>query len=264
MKYRRLELLFLALTFSAVLLSIIISYAQKAPLSEILGQALFVPILFVALHYGRQPGFTAATIGAMIYLIARVQELNVLNLSSEDGRFVIGRAVLFGLIGIFGSELATRSKYLMAGLAGEDCLEDRTHLYSQAYLQKLIMRLFAEYRSHARPFSILFITLDWTQPSVAATRDKMIGKAASIMRSHVRLIDEVGYLSDNCFCLVLPEVSAQAAHLIFERLEKAYLNQAALTAAYPKLVCERVLNMPENEAEIRAMLPERDVAKFIA
>ncbi|MDP1809365.1 MAG: diguanylate cyclase [Actinomycetota bacterium] len=245
-------------------MSIIISFTQRAPSSEILGQALFVPILFIALHYGRQLGFMAATSGAMIYLIARVEEINNLNLLTQDGRSVMARAVLFGLIGIFGSELATRSKYLIAGLAGGEHLEDQTHLYSQAYLQKSIARLFSEYHRHARPFSILFVTLDWTQPSETAAREKLIGKVANIMRSHVRLIDEVGYLSDNCFCLVLPETPVQAARLVFERLEKAYLIQATQMAVYPKMICERVLNMPENEAEIKAMLPERDLAKFIA
>jgi len=263
-KYRKLELLFLTLCLFAVLLSIIISFSQKAQFSEILGQALFVPVLFIALHYGRQPGFLAATGGALIYLIARAQELNSLNLSTEDGQYVIARAVLFGLIGIFGSELATRSKYLIARLSGEEQIDGQTHLYSQTYLQKLLTRLFGEYHRYARPFSILFITLDWTKPSEASAREKLIGKVANIIRSHVRLIDEVGYLSDNCFCLVLPETPGQAAQSIYERIEKAYLVQTAQMTVFPRMICERVLSMPGNQAEIKAMLPERDVAKFIA
>src|SRR3989304_359203 len=113
-KYRKLELLFLVLSLSAVLLSIVVSFVQKAQFSEILGQALFVPVLFIALHYGRQPGFLAATGGALIYFIAKAQEFNSLDISTIDGQFIIGRAALFGLIGIFGSELAMRTKYLIA------------------------------------------------------------------------------------------------------------------------------------------------------
>lgn len=262
MKYRKLELIFLVVSLIAVLFSIIVSVLQKAQFSEILGQALFVPVLFIALHYGRQPGFLAATGGALIYLIAKAQEFNSLSLSTVDGQFVIGRAALFGLIGIFGSELAIRTKYLIARLSGTEQIDDQTHLYSQNYLQKLITRAFHEYNRHARPFSILFITLDWPGLLDSATREKAVSQIATFIRSNVRLIDEVGYLSDNCFCMVLPDTTSLAAQLVFMRLEKAYKSDDSqlLTAT----LSERILSMPENEPEIKAMLPDRDIAKFIA
>lgn len=256
MKYRKLELLFLALCFLAVLASIILSLSQKAHYSQILGQALFVPILFIALHYGRQPGFLAATGGALIYLISRSQELGSMNFATADGQFMLVRAVLFGLVGIFGSELATRTKYLIASLGGEGRVDERTHLYSKTYLQRLLSRLLSEYQYYARPFSIIFITLNWGGPIETGTREKSIARAANIIRSNLRLIDEIGFINDNCFCLVLPETPFNAAKSVFARIEDVYAQQPSSPARAPKMICERVLGMPEDETEIKVMLPE--------
>ena len=262
--YRKLELLFLTLSLVAVLSSIIYSFMEKANFSEILGQALFVPVLFIALHYGRQQGFLAASIAALIYLIAKAQDYNTLSLASVDGQFMIARAGLFGLIGIFGSELAMRTKYLIAKLSGYAHIDDQTHLYTQNYLQKLISKLFHGYQRQARPFAVMFITVDWAESTEPNVREKTIPRMANIIRDSVRLIDEVGYLSDRCFCLVLPETHALAAQLVWRRIEEAYIEAKPSPVNVAGLSCERILSMPENEAEIRAMLPVQGYAKFIA
>jgi diguanylate cyclase (GGDEF)-like protein len=221
-----------------------------------------VPILFIALRYGRQTGFLAATGGALIYLIAKSQELNTLDFQTQDGWLILARALLFGLVGIFGSELASRAKYLLANFAGEDQIDKQTHLYTRTYIQDLLTRLLDEYRRYGRPFSILFVTLDWAKPPEAVGRQKFVGKIANIIRSNLRLIDNVGYISDNSFCLILPETPVDSAYNIFKRIEKVYALQTSLPAEPPSMVCQRVLGMPENEAEIRAILPRSAAESF--
>lgn len=263
MKYRKLELLFLSIGTLAVLSSILVSIAQGSSVAEILGQALFVPILFAALQYGRQQGFLTAAASAVIYLVAKVQENNGLSVETFAGQFIIGRAFLFGVVGIFGSELAVRTKYILAGLAGQSKIDDITHLYNQSYTQKLIIRLFYEYNRFGRPFSVLFVTVDWPRPVEGREREKEVAKLAGLMRSNVRLIDEIGFLGDHRFCLVLPDTDAAGANLLFERLHDLHTAQAVKTSASPTF-SKRILSAPEDEAEIRSILPQEELSRVTA
>jgi GGDEF domain-containing protein len=261
MKYRKLELLFLAIGLVGIFISILISLVNKAQISELLGQALFVPVLFLALHYGRQYSYVGAVIAALIYLIANAQDFNGLNLSSEAGQLVIMRAGLFGLIGILGGELAVRAKYVLAKMTSEGLVDDKTNVFSQSYIEGLIARMLHEYDRYKRPFSVLFIGLDWSEPLSQADKERLIPRMANIFRGNVRLVDEVGYWGGR-FCLVLPHTGGEAARAIFERLEKIWMHSGH--SRIPLKLNQSILSVPEHEAEMKELASRMIESKITA
>jgi GGDEF domain-containing protein len=253
MKYRKLEMVFLAIGLIGIFISILISLVNKAQPSELLGQALFVPVLFLALHYGRQYSYVGAVVAALIYLIANAQDFNGLNLSSQTGQLVIMRAGLFGLIGIMGGELAVRAKYVLARMTSEGLIDDKTNVFSQNYIEALIARMLHEYDRYKRPFSVLFIDLDWSEPLSQAEKERLVPRMANIFRGNVRLVDEVGYWNER-FCLVLPYTGGDAAKTIFERLEKIWRHSGH--SRIPVTLSASVLSVPEDETEIKKLSSE--------
>ncbi|HEB12965.1 MAG TPA: diguanylate cyclase [Actinobacteria bacterium] len=263
MNYRKFEAMALAGTLVAVLVSMVISITKESDVSVILGQALFIPVLFFSLHYGRKIGFLVATTSSLIYLIARVQEVNEFSLSSLDGQLIISRAALFGFVGILSSELAARFKYFSARFSEEGNLDHTTNLFSQDYLQTLIARLFHEYDRHNRTFSIIFFTIDWRPAVDTSIKKHRFSKLAKVIRDNVRLVDEVGYVNDDCFCIVLPDTHLSAATLVCKRLE-SFLRRKQAPDTESLRISKKILCASDNSAEVKAMLPAEVVAKLSA
>ncbi len=262
MNYRKLEAKLITLGLVVIFGSMLIGLKRGTGTSEILGQALFVPVLFFSLHYGRQAGFLAATIAAVAYMIARVQELQTLNISSLDAQQMILRLALFGFVGIFASELASRSKYLKAKFANTGGFDEETKLFTQDYLQKRILKLFYEHDRYDRPFSMLFITVTEDHALVKNVKGS-VSKFASLLRDNVRLVDEVGYVSSDCFCVLLPDTNKAGAELVFKRLDDVFLAKIGKSLSSTKLH-SRIYCSIEDEAEIKQMLPSEAIARSIA
>lgn len=263
MKYRKLELLLMSVGLVGILISMMSSLINGSERVEILGQALFVPVLFFALHYGRQLGYLAAVGAALVFLIAKTQELGQLDVMTLADRLILMQAASFGLVGIIGGELATRIKYVVARIADEEYVDEQTHVFSSRYMRKLIAKLLSSYERHDRVFSVLFIDMAWQEPILEKKRTNQVNRVARVLRDNVRLIDEVGYLDDGRFCLVLPETDIDGVKVVRERLRKAY----SLAGQYSRFSAEwkmTVLTLPENEPEIKHLAARDEQAKVIA
>lgn len=260
MKHHKSELLLLTIGLIAILLSLIFSSIQKAPLSEILGRALYVPVLFAALHYGRQSGILAAAGSALIHLLSKWAEFGDFSLAVTDRQFV-SRVILFGLIGIFGGKLAVKTKYLIGRLSDNGLVDRQTNLYNREYFQELVRRSVYIYHRSGRLFSILFITIDWPMGVDPPIQKNVITQLADIIRRSTRLIDEVGCINNNSFYLALPDTSALEAESLRIRLEKTCQHKTSNLSRTGAVLSHRILSMPQNEKEIIAMLPPASASR---
>ncbi len=263
MRYRKLELLLLSVGLVGILVSISIALLNGARIAELLGQALFVPVLFFALHYGRRAGYSAALAAALLFLIIKTRALGEIDLAALDGRLAVLQAAAFGLVGIFGGELAIRIKYVVAQITDDGLIDTRTKLFSHEYIERLIVKLWARYNRFERGFTILFIELRWPEPPTDIARSKQIYRIADVLRSGVRLIDEVGYLRDGRFCLILPDTSADGASSVYARLEKTY----SKSKQYYRLTAEwhaEILSLPEDEQLIAKLIPPSERVRVTA
>ncbi len=255
MRYRKLELLLLSVGLVGVLVSIITALLGGAGIRELIGQALFVPVLFSALHYGRRYGYVAAIIAALVLLMVRTQAFGSLSFSSAEGRQALLQAAGFGVVGIIGGELATRIKYVVAHIADEGFIDSGTGLFSQDYVERMINRLWAGYSRSNNAFSLLFINLSWADAVDDIGQRKQRGRIADILRANVRLVDEVGSLKDGRFCLILPDTTAEGAKTVQGRLAKAYSKSrqhSRLTADWR----DELLSLPQDEERIKELVPD--------
>lgn len=254
MRYRKLELLLMSVGLVGIAISILVSLLNGARPSELIGQALFMPVLVLALHYGRHYGYASAIIAAMILLMLKTREMGPLDLGAAGTRLVLLQAVAFGLVGILAGELAARIKYVVAKIADEEFVHDETKVFSQHYIVKLIAKLLSGYERNGRPFTIIVLDINWQSPTTAAAKSKQLARIANVLRSHVRLVDEVAHLDDGRFCLVLPDTPPSGAQTVHERLRKAYAGSRRLFHFSAEWT-ERILSMPDDENEIRALAP---------
>ncbi len=253
MRYRKLELLLLSIGLLGILISILTALINGARVGELLGQALFVPVLFFALHYGRRAGYAAAVGSALLYLMINTRALGEIDLSVGDGRLVMLQALAFGIVGIIGGELAMRIKYVVAHVTDEGLIDTHTKVFSHEYIERLVEKLWAGYDRQGKGFSVLFIELRWAEEPTDNARSKQISRIADVLRSTVRLVDEVGYLRDGRFCLILPDTSAGGAAVVYSRVRKTYSKMkqyARLTAD----LHEEILSLPDDELLIKEIL----------
>lgn len=263
MRYRKLELLLVSVGLVGILISILISLLNGAGISEILGQALFVPVLMLALHYGKHYGYISAVIAALILLIVKTNELGPLGLASIDTRLVILQAAAFGFVGLLAGELAARIKYVVAKIADDTFVDEKTKVFSQSYVEKLIGKLLSGYRRHGRSFTIIFINIHWSKPTAEDAKQKELSRIANIMRSNVRLVDEVAHLDDGRFCLVLPDTPKSSAQIVLKRLKKGY-SASRHYLRFSAEWTEHILGLPGDEDEIEALVPQADSVKVTA
>ena len=263
MRYRKLELLLLSVGLVGILVSIITALLNGARIAELLGQALFVPVLFFALHYGRRAGYTTAVAAALLFLIIKTQALGDIDLTALDGRLAVLQAAAFGIVGIIGGEVAMRIKYVVAQITDESLIDTRTMLFSHEYMERLIGKLWAGYNRGGPGFAILFVEPRWPELPTVIARARQISRIANVLRDGVRLVDEVGYLRDGRFCLVLPDTSADDASFVYDRLKKTYSKSKQyfrLTAEWH----EEILDLPDDEQQIAELVPPNERVRVTA
>ncbi len=244
-----------------VLISILITLLDGAAITEIMGQALFVPVLFFALHYGRSYGYIAASCAALIFLIAKSLDFDKPAFDQLTREIIVAQAALFGLVGIIGGELASRLKYIIVKFADDELIDRQTQLFSEQYVQKLVVRLLAGFERYERPFSLVFITLK--NESDSSSHARHTNRLAGIIRSNVRIMDEVGCLDDGRFCLILPDTNGKGAKLVLKRLTGAYGKVPRLSNAAVDFSGD-ILTMPEDIAQIEKIAGGDQKSKITA
>ncbi len=203
MRYRKLERLLLSVGLLGVLVSMVVAVINGAPLFNFLGQLLFVPAFFFTLHYGRRYGYIATALSALVLLVVRTLTDGAIDLSTPEGREALVLISAFGVAGIIGGELAARIKYATASLADEGFIDPDTGIFSAAYIDRVINKCWSTYRRDKKPFSVLFIDVVWPDSIKTAAKEKLQARIANVIRTNVRLVDDVGCIeadaSASCF-----------------------------------------------------------------
>lgn len=224
MNYRKFELLLTSLGFGVIFATIIASFYQQGDHVEILGQALFGPVLFAALHYGRRAGFVAAMLASIVFIIAKSYGQTQISFAPQ---IILARTAIFGLVGIVGGEIATRMKYVLLKFEDSALIDRLTNLYSRTFTIKVLERNIQNYQRHFRSFSVAFIEVRHWKFDVFAwpLKKRMILHATAAIRENVRIIDEVGHWGDGKFCIVMPDTVLMDAKIALSRICNLVLKQ---------------------------------------
>ncbi len=254
MKYSRFETLILALGGAVIVGSMFVPGSALLP-REVFAQFLIVVVLFAAAHWGRNGGFVAAVAATMVYVIIRIPLMNEQGLTSPVVGMIVTRTVTYGVVGIVGGEVCGRIKYFLARIQGSSLVDDSTQVYNSVFCGQALRSGISEFRRYNTPLSIVLLNLS---PTLFADlrpgrQRNLLRTAASHMRNDVRLVDDVGYLGDGEFMLILPHTPQEGANVAADRVKN---NVRDLLGAKDTSVTTRVLSLPE-DAEAMCDLSRR-------
>ncbi|MDI6891639.1 MAG: diguanylate cyclase [Actinomycetota bacterium] len=256
MKYSKFEGLVLIFGIGAVLGTIAASLAGRADVVEIIAQFLLIPVIVGATHYGRIGGTVTALVATMVYIPMRL-----LIITGAEPHFLtqlVGlRALVYLLLGISGGEICFRIKYFLTGLEDRSYIDDVTLLYNPPYLAKLFKNYAQQFERYKNPFSVLIIEMD--DRVLQALRKnhykKRMREIGAIIRSDVRLVDEVGRLGEDEFGLILPNTETPGASIAGKRLEKEVHRYLQKYGDFPiDAVKITVLGYPEDKEDLEKLM----------
>lgn len=220
MTYRRFELMSLGVGGLAIGVTVLISAMNDADLVEIAAQSLLFAVLLGAIHWGRAGGLLTALGATLAYVIMRTPAVMASGMTQDLLRLILLRVVAYGLVGILGGELCSRTKYLLARLREDGSFDAESRVFNQRLVCRLITTALGSYQRYGTPFSILIIEL---APGLAGGPVHSHGKSlprviADHIRNDIRLVDDVGRLEDGRFLVLLPSTPRGGAEIACVRI----------------------------------------------
>lgn len=256
MKYASFERLVLVLGGASVLAIIAFTYGSKLFLYEVVAQVLLFGVLFSAVHWGRRGGFIASLAASIAYIAIRIPLLPAeTGPTTETVAVILTRVLAYGLVGIVGGELATRMKYVLAGLETSSSIDPWSGIYNQSAFARLLENAQARFERYREPFSVVLINLasDADDSPRQSKQRALVRSAASAIRNDIRLVDEAGRLDDGQFVVLLPHTLRTGGVVVTERLESGV---RATLGARATAVSTRCLCPAEDSSALSELLTQ--------
>ena len=254
MKYATFERLVLALGAASVFATIALTWGSDLVVQEVVGQLMLLGVLFAAVHWGRRGGFIAAIVASIAYIAMRIPLLPVETGPSTDTIVtILTRVLSYGLVGIVGGELATRMKYVLAGLEGSSNIDPASGIYNQRAFARLLEGAIARFERYGETFSIVLVDVDNsdTDTERPSRQRAQVRSLAGTIRNDIRLVDEAGRLADGAFAVLLPHTPKSGGEVVTERLAAAARSSLGARAGS---VSARCLSSSEDAQALKDLL----------
>lgn len=263
MKYSRFETLMISLGAVVILGSLLLGPSVNQPgfWQEAVGQVLIIVVLGAAVHWGRDGGSVAAFAATLAYVITRIPLLSEQGLTKNIFAMIATRVLIYTIVGILGGEIFGRVKYIIAQLEGSSILDDLTQVYNRRYCGQTLKNGLGQFQRYQVPFSVAVISL---APGLVAdlrpSRQRtLLRSTATHIRNDIRLVDDVGYLGDGRFLVILPQTSGSGAEVASDRIRRTVRD---LFGAKDESVTATPLALPGDAAAIcdlaRSLDPETE------
>jgi GGDEF domain-containing protein len=255
MNYVRFERLVIGAGTVTVIGSVLITLSANgwSGWSTLLSQVLLLPVLIVAVHFGRQAGLVAAVVASAMFIVLEIPALSApQGIPSRDLEMIAFAILAFGLVGIVGGDICGRVKYFFGGNGKFATIDEWSHVYNQYKASELIGSALARFSRYGEPFSVVVIAL--APQLFAGLRPKgqrtLIRSIANHIRGDVRMIDEVARLDDGRFLVVLPHTTGEGGLTVAERLADGVRNTLQAT---DEGVTAQCLSASEDELELASL-----------
>lgn len=263
MKYSRFETLMISLGAVVIFGSLLLGPSVNQPgfWQEAVGQVLIIVVLGAAVHWGRDGGSVAAFAATLAYVITRIPLLSEQGLTKNIFAMIATRVLIYTIVGILGGEIFGRVKYIIAQLEGSSILDDLTQVYNRRYCGQTLKNGLGQFQRYQVPFSVAVISL---APGLVAdlrpSRQRtLLRSTATHIRNDIRLVDDVGYLGDSRFLVILPQTSGSGAEVASDRIRRTVRD---LFGAKDESVTATPLALPGDAAAIcdlaRSLDPETE------
>ncbi len=250
LKYSRFELLMISLGIIVIVGSVVLGPGSAVVAwQEVIAQLLIVAVLAAALHWGRDGGSVAAFAAILVYVVMRIPLLSEVGPTQNLIVMIATRALTYALVGIIGGEFFGRIKYIFARIDGNSMLDEHTQVYNRVYCAQALKSGLGQFQRYQTPFSIGVVSLS---PGLLAdlrpSRQRLLLRSvASTIRNDIRLVDDVGYLGDGRFLVILPQTPKSGADVATDRIRGSVRD---LIGARDESVTATPLGCPGDSAAI--------------
>ena len=255
MNYVRFERLVIGAGAATVIGGVLISLSANgwSGWPNLVSQLLLLPVLVVAVHFGRQTGLVAAVVASAVFIGLEIPALSAPEGTPPGDLAMIALAILaFGLVGIVGGDICGRVKYFF-GRSGESAtIDEWSHVYNQRRASELIESARARFARYGEPFCVVVIAP--ASSLFAGLRPKrqrdLVRSVANQIRGDLRMVDEVARLDDGRFLVVLPHAVREGASKVGERLADGVRNTLGAT---DEGVTAQCLSAADDELELGSL-----------
>ncbi len=237
---------------SATLVALVMPKTAEG-LKEVIGQLLFFLLLIGAVYDGWRGGVLTAILASTIY--AAIQFPTILSLKIEPVLpLIFVRAAIYLITGPLGGGIMSNVKKLMIEASHNEFVDTETKIFNKLYFAKLAQVELARFERYNTVASIVKINLEPQSLSLYLETPRSPGmiEVAKTIVNHVRLVDEVGRLSDEVFGVILPFTADDGAKIVAKRL-------ATVTSdllGYEDSVSFEVISLPKDKDKMEAMVSE--------
>jgi hypothetical protein len=255
MNYIRFERLVIGAGAVTVVGSILISLSSNgwSGWPSLISQLMLLPVLVVAVHFGRKPGLVAAVVASAIFIVLEIPSLSAPGgVPAPDLAMIAYTISAFGLVGIVGGDICGRVKYFFGRYGDSATIDDWSHVYNQRRASELVDNALARFIRYAEPFSVVIISQASSLYSgLRPTRQRtLVRSVANHIRGDVRMVDEVSRLDDGRFLVILPHTEREGGLVVTERLADGVRRTLG---ARDDSVTARCLSAADDELELRSL-----------
>jgi GGDEF domain-containing protein len=211
---------------------------RDSPWHEVVGQVLLVMVLAAAMHWGRRGGFAAAAFASLAYVALLMPSLVAGPSGFGDFGAILLRVLAFGVLGIVGGEVSVRMRYALSELDGQRATDGLSGVFTRQFGAHRLAMARERLHRYDEEYSVVLVTLvpEVATDKVGRTRPA-IRVTADCIRGDVRMVDEVSYLDDGRFLVLLPHTSRANAGIVSDRLAASVraaleVPASAVTAAF--------------------------------
>jgi hypothetical protein len=161
------------------------------------------------------------------------------------GPLILVRAAIYIVSGALGGEIFFRIKQFMIEAGKQEFVDNETKLFNKSYFGTLVNLEAKKFERYKTISSILVIKLDGTVMSEYMGEPKTPGMKyiADGLVGNVRLVDEVGRISQNEFGVILPFTPRDGAEVVAKRL----VSISTSRVGYDDSVTYDILSLPADK-----------------
>ena len=259
MDYSKFERLTIGVGAVAIMATATFSLYPAPDAVELVAQLLLLAVLVGAVRWGRRGGTFTAVVATVAYILMRIDWVASASLGPEFTRLLLIRAGTYALVGIAGGEACTRIKYAFARSQDDLAIDPTTRVYTTDFITRMVRTATVAFQRYGAPFSIIIIEVDSsvTAGLRSGKSESVVRAIASHLRSELRLVDDIGRLSDGSFLVLLPQTARIEAEGVAARLASGLRDSLGIIDGATRT---RVFGSVDDLGEIEALTAEFTVA----
>lgn len=187
--------------------------------SEVAAQLLLLATLIAAVRGGSGWGMAAAIAASVFYVLLRTEVFSATDVGLTDTAVIATRLIAFGLVGVVGGEIFSRLKH-GSGVTLSTGLDQWTGLRDGSWGMSVVRDALERWSTDGEPFVVclLGVSLAGLSESSALRRRSVLRGIGRRIKSDIRMSDDVAWLDDGRFLIVLPRTTLSGAQTVSARL----------------------------------------------